>query len=391
MGDILIHHMSGAFGTFVSQRHQKERPMIVRREFLTSGAVLLGAAVSPRFAQPAELFAPEPTAWQKIELTTRLDLPVSTGGAQAWIPLPSYTGDGWFRPLESTWTTNAKTARQLRDAKSGAAFLHLVFAPGETAPTASIVSHAETRDRVEGVSKPNAKLSQAERKLYTSATTLIPVDGIVKTTSDKITAGALSDESKARAIYEWVVENTFRDAAVRGCGVGDIAAMLESGYLGGKCADINALYVGLARAAGLPARDICGLRVAPSRFGYKSLGANSEIVTKAQHCRAEVFLSGKGWVAVDPADVRKVALEEPPGKLRLDDEKVVSARKALFGSWEGNWLAYNSGHDVVLTGADANSRIDFLMYPQAEVAGVRLDCLDPDNFKYVIKARELSV
>ena len=112
-----------------------------------------------------------------------------------------------------------------------------------------------------------------------------------------------------------MVDNTFRDPKTRGCGVGDIASMLKSGNLGGKCADLNALYVGLARAAGLPARDVYGIRVAPSKFGYKSLGAGSEVITKAQHCRAEVYLSGFGWVPVDPADVRKVVLEEPPGNL----------------------------------------------------------------------------
>jgi len=30
------------------------------------------------------------------------------------------------------------------------------------------------------------------------------------------------------------------------------------------------------------------------------------------------------------------------------------------------------------------------MYPQAETANARLDCLDPDNFKYTILSKELS-
>ncbi|TMJ84441.1 MAG: transglutaminase family protein, partial [Alphaproteobacteria bacterium] len=170
---------------------------------------------------------------------------------------------------------------------------------------------------------------------------------------------------------------------------GDIASMLKTGDLGGKCADLNALYVGLARAVGLPARDVYGIRIAPSRFGYKSLGAASDIVSKAQHCRAEVFLSGFGWVPVDPADVRKVALEEPPGQLALDDPKVAAARKTLFGAWEMNWLAYNFAHDVELPGS-TGPKVGFLMYPQAEVNGERLDALDPDSFKYVIKAKEIS-
>jgi hypothetical protein len=100
-------------------------------------------------------------------------------------------------------------------------------------------------------------------------------------------------------------------------------------------------------------------------------------------------LAGFGWVPVDPADVRKVALEEPPGKLAMDDAKVVAARKGLFGAWEGNWIAYNVAHDVALPGA-AGAQLGFLMYPQTEVASVRLECLDPDAFKYSIEAAEIT-
>ena len=50
--------------------------------------------------------------------------------------------------------------------------------------------------------------------------------------------------------------------------------MLETGNLGGKCADLNALFAGLCRSVGVPARDYYGLRVAPSAFGYRELGGN---------------------------------------------------------------------------------------------------------------------
>jgi transglutaminase-like putative cysteine protease len=186
------------------------------------------------------------------------------------------------------------------------------------------------------------------------------------------------------------VENTFRNPKTRGCGLGDIRFMLETKDLGGKCADLNALFVGLARAAGLPARDVYGIRAAKSELGYKSLGPSTEIVTKAQHCRAEVHLGGYGWVPVDPADVRKVVLEEPPGNRPLDDEMVRKARARLFGSWEMNWMAYNFAHDVALPGA-SGAPIGFFMYPQAETADGRLDCLDPDGFKYEITSKETTV
>jgi transglutaminase-like putative cysteine protease len=171
--------------------------------------------------------------------------------------------------------------------------------------------------------------------------------------------------------------------------VGDIKFMLETKNLQGKCADLNALYVGLARASGLPARDVYGLRVAKSQFGYRSLGAGTENVTRAQHCRAEVFINGFGWVPVDPADVRKVVLEEPPGKLAIDDPKVTAARKRLFGSWEMNWLAYNMGHDVKLPNA-SGPKLPYLMYINAETGGEMRDQLDPDSLKYTITAREVK-
>jgi transglutaminase-like putative cysteine protease len=165
--------------------------------------------------------------------------------------------------------------------------------------------------------------------------------------------------------------------------------MLESGDLGGKCADLNALYVGLARSVGLPARHVYGLRIAKSERGYKSLGVATDKATKGQHCRAEVYLSEHGWVPVDPADVRKVALEEPPGNLALSDPIVQKARESLLGSWEMNWMAYNYAHDVELPGS-AKDPLVYFMYPQAETAEGRVDPFDPDNFRYEITAREIS-
>lgn len=217
---------------------------------------------------------------------------------------------------------------------------------------------------------------------------LIRTDGIVATTAKEIVADKQSDFGQAKAIYEWIVDKTFRDPQVKGCGIGDITAMLKSGYLGGKCADLNALFVGLARAVGLPARDVYGIRCAASNE-FKSLG-KADDVTSAQHCRAEVYLMGYGWTPVDPADVRKVVLEEnaPGAPLSLDDPKVQKARKKLFGSWEMNWAPYNYAHDVRLPNA-TGPELNFFLYPQAETAQGRKDSLDPKHFIYTIKVKEI--
>lgn len=356
---------------------------------VSTGALAQKLAPPPAVAASQAGFAPTPGAWRRFEVTTRLE-PATTGGpTQAWVPLPSLAASEWFAPAGDAWTSNGRV-EETRDPKYGARMLHVVWDASERAPMVEVVSMVAARDRAAQFAGGTAPaLSAQERRLYLDGTDLIPVDGIVKETADRIAGGAQGDLAKARAIYEWVVVNTFRDAATRGCGLGDVAAMLRTNTLSGKCADLNALFVGLARAAGVPARDVYGVRVGPSKFGYRSLGANSETVTKAQHCRAEVFLEGYGWVAVDPADVRKVALEEPPAGMALSDPKVAAARAALFGAWEGNWLPYNVAHDVALPGSEG-PRLGFLMYPQAEVAGARLDCLDPDRMRYAIRAREIA-
>jgi transglutaminase-like putative cysteine protease len=249
-----------------------------------------------------------------------------------------------------------------------------------TQPVLVLVSRFATRDAQVDLTAPTGTREDADTlRTYLAPTELIPTDGIVRKTALAASKGARTDVDKARALYDWICSNTHRDPSTRGCGVGDIKFMLESGNLGGKCADLNALFVGLCRAVGVPARDVYGIRVAKSKLGYTSLGANSEVITRAQHCRAEFYAEGYGWVPADPADVRKVILEEGGGKA-ASDPMVVAAHRRLFGSWEMNWLAYNFAHDLTLPGA-TRGKVGFFMYPQCETAEGRVDSLDPDNFR----------
>jgi transglutaminase-like putative cysteine protease len=308
------------------------------------------------------------------------------------VPLPLTTKTDWHNPLGNKWIGNAPQAKVVTDAKYGAEMLYAEWPESEKQPVVEVTSRFATRDRAVDPSKANPngpKLSASEVKFFTAPTDLIPTDGIVRETARDITKSAKTDVDKARAIYEWVVENTFRDPKVRGCGWGDIKSMLETRNFGGKCGDLNAMFVGLARSVGVPARDIYGVRVAPSEFGYRSLGLGSANASRGQHCRAEFFAQGIGWVPVDPADVRKVVLEEPPGNLAVNDPKVQAMRKKLFGAWEMNWLAYNSAHDLKLVNS-TGPKIPYLMYPNGETGGKTLDQLDPDAFKYTITVREIK-
>jgi len=360
-----------------------------RRDFLRSAGL-----VSAGFSLPNNsrflLDDPSSETWRTFEVTTHVEVLKSSGLTRIWVPAALIGSTPFQKTLSNTFHADGGSAKLV---ESKPDYLGIVAAefPAGTPAVLTVTSRVSTKDCTVNLASPSKspKESTAELRHFLRPTKLIPTDGIVKETAMKITSGANTDQQKASAIYEWIVDKTSRNPKTRGCGTGDIRFMLETKDLSGKCADLNALYVGLARAAGLPARDVYGIRVAKSELGYKSLGASSEKITKSQHCRAEVYLADYGWVPVDPADVRKVVLEEPPGNRALDDEMVKKARTRLFGSWEMNWMAYNFAHDVVLPGSNG-APIEFFMYPQAETSDGRLDCLDADNFKYEITSKEIA-
>jgi transglutaminase-like putative cysteine protease len=363
-----------------------------RRDFLTSAAIGTTALALPRGAHLlAQATADRPdNDWRNFEIVTRVEVLQPSGTTRIWLPTPLAHATPFQKTHSNDFNAEGGQAQIIQNKPDNLGILSAEF-PAGTKPVVTLTSRVATRNYSVDTTAATESAGAKEPNLeyFLRPTKLSPTDGIVKTTALEITKGASSDVEKARAIYEWIVDNTSRNPKTRGCGLGDIRFMLETKDLSGKCADLNALYVGLARASGLPARDVYGIRVAKSELGYKSLGASSEKITKSQHCRAEVYLKKTGWIPVDPADVRKVILEEPPGNRALTDEMVTKARTRLFGSWEMNWMAYNFAHDLALPGS-RGPQLGFLMYPQAETDAGRIDCLDPDAFRYEITSRELT-
>ena len=45
----------------------------------------------------------------------------------------------------------------------------------------------------------------------------------------------------------------------------------------------------------------------------------------------------------------------------------------LFGRWEGNWVGWNTAHDIRLPGSSAKGTLPFLMYPNGENASGAFD------------------
>ncbi len=209
---------------------------------------------------------------------------------------------------------------------------------------------------------------------YLAPTSMGPVGGEVKKLAESIVKGKKTVLEKARAIYDWTCENMYRDPATVGCGKGDVCELLKKP--GGKCTDISSVYIALARAAGVPAREVFGVRL-----GKKA----EEDITTWQHCWVEFFLPGTGWVPVDPADVRKAMLVE---KLELGDAKTRAYREYFWGGIDPYRFKIASGRDVVLNPPQSGAPLNTFGYPYAEVGGEVLNWYDPKGFSYRISYKE---
>ena len=160
----------------------------------------------------------------------------------------------------------------------------------------------------------------------------------------------------------------YRDPNTTGCGLGDVCELLRKP--GGKCTDISSVFIALCRASGVPAREVFSIRL-----GKKA----EEDITAYQHCWAEFFVPGFGWVTADPADVRKAMLVE---KLELGDPKAREYREYFWGGIDAYRVVLSKGRDLKLNPPQAGALLNTFGYPYAEVGGKPVDFYDPKTFTY---------
>ncbi len=252
----------------------------------------------------------------------------------------------------------------------------------------------ETTDR----SMPLARIEKAssqmlpippEIRVFLKPTAHIPTTGKIAKKVAELTHGMQEPFEKVRAIYDWVTEVTFRDPKVIGCGVGDAGKMMQSGYFGGKCTDISSLFVAFLRAAGVPAREVFGIRLGRSDFSPALGKANAKgfaDISGAQHCRVEYYIAGIGWIPSDPADITKLELVEG---LKYHDKRVQALKERYLHSWEMNWIGFNWARDFILWPKPEQYPLNMLGYPYGEVEDEVLDYYNPKNFAYRITSQEI--
>ncbi len=243
-------------------------------------------------------------------------------------------------------------------------------------------------DFIKKASKENLPIPNSV-KMYLEPTSHVPTSGKIKNKVNEITKGISDNFAKVEAIYDWICVNTFRDPKIVGCGVGNAGKMLDTGYFGGKCTDISSLYVAFLRAAGIPSREVFGVRLGKSTYS-KALGKSDKNkfanISTWQHCRAEYYIPGAGWIPSDPADITKLILVEG---LKYEDERVQELKRRYLHSWEMNWVGFNWARDFVLSPKPEQFPINMLGYPYGEVNGEVLNYYSPKVFGFNITSQEI--
>lgn len=198
------------------------------------------------------------------------------------------------------------------------------------------------------------------------------------TLADALQALSVSGRSpldRARAVYDYIIEHFERDPKIVGCGTGNVARFLDARK--GKCADFSSTFVALARAALVPAREVYGLRL--------SAEPRADI-SDDYHCWAEFYLSGIGWVPVDPSDVVKFAQSQA---LPLDDPAVNERREYYFGSVDERRLRLGTGSEIRLAPVQLLKPLAYFMCPYLEV-GYESSCEGADLKKSNLRGLTFS-
>jgi transglutaminase-like putative cysteine protease len=171
---------------------------------------------------------------------------------------------------------------------------------------------------------------------------LVPIDGKVLELARTVTRGQDTPFEQVEAIYDHTVSTLKYDKTGTGWGRGDIAYACDAKK--GNCTDFHAVFVGLCRAKGIPARFEIG-------FSLPTDEAAGEI--SGYHCWADAYVSGYGWIPVDCSEAQKHPEQ----------------RDYYFGAHDENRVEFSTGRDIRLNPAQRGERLNYFVYPYAEVDG----------------------
>ncbi len=171
---------------------------------------------------------------------------------------------------------------------------------------------------------------------------LVPLDGKVLELALTVTRNKSPRLEQVRAIYDYTVSTLAYDKTGTGWGRGDITYACDAKR--GNCTDFHAVFIGLCRARGIPARFEIGMSLPTDKPAGEIAG---------YHCWADCHLTDYGWVPVDCSEAQKHPEQ----------------REYFFGAHDENRVAFSTGRDIRLNPEQQGERLNFFVFPYAEIDG----------------------
>jgi transglutaminase-like putative cysteine protease len=190
--------------------------------------------------------------------------------------------------------------------------------------------------------------SAAELERSLAPDRLVPTDGLIAQLAAQETRGLTDPLDKARAVYRYVVSTMKYDKSGQGWGRGD--AIYACNIRKGNCTDFHALFIGMMRASGVPARFEIGFPLPADQPAGEIPG---------YHCWAQFYVDGLGWIPVDASEAWKNPAQ----------------RDYFFGAHDVNRVLFSRGRDIRFNPAQDAEPLNYFIYPYAELDGQPLDSL----------------
>src|SRR5260370_18605651 len=193
-----------------------------RRDFLRSAGV---GPATLAFPKTEGLFAlgETPGGWRTFEVTTSVQVLKPSGPTLIWVAAALIRETPFQRTLANQFTAEGGAAEMIENKTDAVGIIAAKYPAGVT-PVLRLTSRAATKNYSVDFSAPGKapQPDRAELEHFLQPTKVIPTDGPVKATATEATSGTKTDFEKARAIYPWIVDKTYRNPKTQGCRVGDI-------------------------------------------------------------------------------------------------------------------------------------------------------------------------
>ncbi len=295
---------------------------------------------------------PATRSFEATWIGTVLAPPAGAKRVEVWVPLPS---DGPYQTVTNVTVEAPGVVRTSTDS-AGNRVAHFVLGPESLGKDVDVRARYRVTRR-EAVSGALAERTPpADPAAYLAPNRMVPATARVKELSDRLARGKADATEKARAFYEFLVDEGTYDKTTPGWGKGDSERFCD--VKKGNCTDFHSAFMALARAQRIPVRFFIGFPLKPEKEGS----------VPGYHCWAE-FWTGSVWAPVDASDAAKT--KEP-------------AKKAyLFGNLDADRFEITTGRDLTLSPAQKDGPVNFFIYPYVEVDGkaygetkIRLDYRD---------------